>query len=361
MTTDLPAHERGRGAQIRPHNRFERVHVEPDFEHLAPADPDDEPERSLRTQFIQDQSRSVVSENDSPDVGFRYSLNPYRGCEHGCAYCYARPTHEYLGLDAGLDFESKIFVKEQAPALFREWLSARKHETETVVLSGVTDCYQPAERKYRITRGCLEVALAARQPVGIITKNALVTRDLDLLSAMSELKIVGVSVSITTLNTELARSMEPRTSPPASRLEAIAKLTQAGVRTVVMIGPVIPGLNDSEIPDILRAAREAGALSAAHVLLRLPWAVRPIFLDWLHRAQSTSAPRVESRIRSTRDGKLNDPNFGSRHRGSGEVAEQVHRTFQIFARKYGLDKRLPPLDTTQFVPPPPASGQLRLF
>lgn len=354
----MPAEERGRGSQITPPNRFDAFHAVPDFEHAVD---DDEQERSLRTTFVADQSRSIVSENDSPDVNFRFSLNPYRGCEHGCAYCYARPTHEYLGFNAGLDFESKILVKERAPELFREWLSRRKETATTVVFSGVTDCYQPVERKLQLTRGCLQVALEARQPVGIVTKNALITRDLDLLQAMAERNLVSVAISVTTLDVELARSMEPRTSPPASRLEAISKLSAAGVPTVVMAAPIIPGLNDSEIPEILKAAKAAGAHSASSILLRLPLTVRPVFLEWLQRTQPTRAARVESLIRSTRKGELNDAKFGSRMHGSGEIAEQIQRTFQVFARKYGLDKRLPPLDTSQFRPPPAASGQLSMF
>jgi len=357
MAFQSPDNEKGRGAQIDPPNRFERFHAEPDFEHFCG---EDEFQRSLRTTFVSDQTRSIISENDSPDLNFRYSLNPYRGCEHGCAYCYARPTHEYLGLSAGRDFESKILIKERAPELFREWLSRQKHEPTTVVFSGVTDCYQPAERNLKLTRGCLQVALEARHPVGIVTKNALITRDLDLLQAMAELKIVSVAISITTLDAELCRTMEPRTSPPDSRLEAISKLAAAGVPTLVMAAPIIPGLNDSEIPEILKRADEAGAASASWTLLRLPLSVRPVFLDWLHRTQPTKASRVESLIRASRDGALNDSKFGSRMRGGGQLAEQIQRAFRVFARKYGLDRPLPPLETSLFRPPPEA-GQLRLF
>jgi DNA repair photolyase len=302
-----------------------------------------------------------VTENDSPDVPFRYSVNPYRGCEHGCSYCYARPSHEYLGLSAGLDFESKIFIKEQAPQLLRAWLARKNWQPEMICFSGITDCYQPAERSFKLTRGCLQVAAEARQPVGIITKNRLVTRDLDVLSPMAERSLVHVSISITTLDEQLARRMEPRTSRPAARLEAIRELVAAGVPTRVMIAPIIPGLNDSEIPQILKAAREAGAGSAGHVLLRLSGAVRPVFLEWLSRSEPTHAARVEAAIRQTRAGKLNDTQFGRRMRGTGTRAEQIEQTFRTFAKRYELDRSLSPFDFSHFQPPTLPGGQLRLF
>lgn len=350
---------RGRGSSLQPPNRFGGTHAEPDLEQL---DADEMGElRSVPTQFLPDASKSIVTENDSPDVGARYSLNPYRGCEHGCAYCFARPTHEFLGLNAGLDFETKIFVKERAPELFRQWLARDGWQPEPVMLSGVTDCYQPAERRFRLTRQCLEVALEARQPVSIVTKNALVTRDLDILREMAALRLARVSLSITTLDESLARTMEPRTSPPSARLRAVRELSEAGVPVNVMVAPVVPGLNDSEIPAVLREAAAAGAGSAAYVLLRLPLTVQPVFLEWLARTEPMRAARVESLIRSARGGKLNDAQFGRRMRGSGELAGQIGQTFRVFARKYGLDGGLPPLDTSQFRPPRPSSGQLRLF
>lgn len=343
---------RGRGSPLRPPNRFGETHAEPDLEQVA----DDSP-----TTYLPDASRSIISENDSPDLPFRYSLNPYRGCQHGCAYCYARPTHEYLGLSAGLDFESKIFVKHRAAELFRDWLARDGYEPETVMLSGVTDCYQPGEREFRITRSCLEVALAARQPMSIITKNALVTRDLDLLAEMASRHLVTVGVSITTLDSALARVMEPRTSSPAARLRTLAALSRAGVPTRVMAAPLIPGLNDSELPAILAAARDAGAQTAGYNLLRLPLTVRPIFLEWLHRTQPTKADRVEGLIRATREGKWNQSQFGTRFRGTGPIAEQIRQTFQVFARKYRLDQPGTALDASQFRPPTSRSGQMRLF
>jgi len=356
-----PLVPKGRGAAIRPANRFGETHALADLEHVA-NDPELLAELATsRTVYLPDASRSIISENDSPDLRFRYSLNPYRGCQHGCAYCYARPTHEYLGLSAGLDFEEKVFVKHEAAALLRDWLARGAYRPEPIMLSGVTDCYQPAERQFRITRSCLEVALEARQPITIVTKNALVTRDLDLLSEMAALNLVAVAISMTTLRAELVADLEPRTSRPEARLRALRQLSEAGVPTRAMVAPIIPGLNDSEIPAILEAVREAGARSAGYILLRLPYAVKPIFLDWLARTQPTHAERIESLIRSTRDGKLSNSEWGKRFRGTGQIAEQIQRTFEVFSRKHGLDSPQPPLDTSQFRPPVPTSGQLRLF
>ncbi|MBX3413481.1 MAG: PA0069 family radical SAM protein [Pirellulales bacterium] len=351
---------KGRGSTIAPANRFEQTHREDDFEQLAP----DEPvagDTNLPTQYLPDDSQTIVVENDSPDIGFRYSVNCYRGCSHGCSYCYARPGHEYLGLNAGIDFESKIFVKHRAPELFRAWLARDRWVPETIMFSGVTDCYQPAERRYRLTRGCLEVACEARQPIGMVTKNALVVRDVDVLAEMAAHRTTLVSISITTLDAELARTMEPRTSSPEARLRAIRELTDAGIPTTVLVAPIIPGLNDTEVPAILQAAAEAGALKASFVLLRLPLTVRPVFLDWLVRTQPLRAARVEALIRSTRGGELSDGKFGSRMRGKGPYAEQIGATFRVFAAKHGLDRPTPELDASQFRPPRAASGQRRFF
>jgi DNA repair photolyase len=352
---------KGRGAYVSPPNRFGQVHAEDDLEHVEHDEEYLEDLRTLKTQYLPDESRSIVSKNDSPDLHFNYSLNPYRGCLHGCSYCYARPTHEYLGLNAGLDFESKIFVKERAPELFRDFLARDDWNPELIAFSGITDCYQPIERDYRLTRQCLEVAAEARQPIGIVTKNALVTRDLDVLSEMARHRVITVAISVTTLDPELAREMEPRTSTPDARLRAISELAAASVPVSVMIGPVIPGLNDSEIPAILKAASEAGAKKASWNLLRLPLAVRPIFEDWLARVRPLDRERVESRIQSCRDGGMNDANFGSRMRGSGEMAEQISQTFRVFSAKHGLDRGIDRLDCSGFRPPKPSSGQLRLF
>lgn len=270
---------KGRGAHIQPPNRFLAQRVEADFEHVA----DDEEYLAQLgrppTEYLPDVSESIVTENDSPDVGFRFSVNPYRGCAHGCSYCYARPYHEYLSFSAGLDFESKVLVKHRAPELFRDWLARPAWQPETISFSGVTDCYQPAEREFQLTRRCLEVAAECGQPIGIITKNALVTRDLDVLQQLAAHRAVRVGISITTLDARLARAMEPRTSSPEARLRTIRELTSAGIPTQLMLAPVIPGLNDSEIPAILKAARDAGAEGAGYVLLKLPQSVREIFLD----------------------------------------------------------------------------------
>jgi len=349
----------GRGAQINPTNRFARIEYVDDLSHLEYVDEADLP--MVRTEYFVDASKSVVTENDSPDVFFRYSLNPYRGCSHGCSYCYARPTHEYLDLSAGLDFESKIFVKERAAELFRDWLARDKYQPELVMLSGVTDCYQPAERHFQLTRKCLEVALEARQPMAIITKNALVTRDLDVLKPMAELNLVSVAISITSLDQSLTREMEPRTSSPAARLRAVTELSTAGVPAHVMVAPIIPSLNDSEIPAILKAASEAGADSASYVLLRLPLTVKPVFLDWLQQSIPEQKERIEARIRETRGGALYESSFGTRMTGRGEIADQIRQTFDLFARKYKLDNKHRKLDSTQFRRPIPKSGQLRLF
>jgi DNA repair photolyase len=350
----------GRGAGINPPNRFERVRADEDLEHLVPA-AELPAQGRLPTVFLPNDMRRLITENDSPDVPFRYSINPYRGCEHGCAYCYARPGHETLGMNAGLDFETRILVKFDAAELLRRELAASGWRGETITFSGVTDCYQPAERRFGLTRGCLEVVLEAKQPVGIITKNALVDRDLDLLASLAAERLVHVYLSITTLDASLVRTMEPRTASPQAKLRVIKELSSAGVPVGVMVAPIIPGLNDQEIPAVLAAAREAGAATAGFVLLRLPFAVRPIFADWLARSYPEKADRVLALIRSTRDGRLNDPNWGSRMRGQGAYADGIAQTFKVFAKKNGLDRPLPPLDNSQFRPPKQASGQLRLF
>lgn len=351
----------GRGSAIEPPNRFGLVHAIPDY-----ADFENDPEfledlRRVPTQFLADTAQSIVSENDSPDIKFRYSANPYRGCEHGCAYCYARPYHEYLGLNAGVDFESKIFVKHDAAHLLRDWLARDAWVPEEIVFSGVTDCYQPCEREFQLTRQCLEVCLAARQPVSIITKNALVVRDLDLLAEMARFGCAHVNMSLTTLDAGFGRRLEPRTSSPPARLRAIRDLTDAGVPVRVMTAPIIPGLNDSEIPALLEAAAKAGARHAAFTVLRLPLAVKPVFLEWLDRVEPLKRDRVVGLIQSVRGGKLNSSAFGERQRGTGEFAKQIEQTFKLFARKHGLDRSLPKLTTEHFTPPMLRSGQLRLF
>lgn len=352
---------KGRGAGVQPANPYAKIRSESDLEHVA--DDDEYLAQLCRppTEYLPDNSQSIVAENNSPDVGFRYSVNPYRGCAHGCSYCYARPTHEYFGLSAGLDFETKVFVKFRAAELLRDFLAQPRWQPETIAFSGVTDCYQPAEREFRITRDCVAVAAECRQPIGIITKNALVVRDIDLFQELAAHGAIRVAVSITTLDTQLARTMEPRTSTPAARLRAIGELAAAGIPASVMIGPVIPGLNDNEIPAILAAAREAGASSAYYVLLKLPTTVREVFLDWLQRSYPDRMSRVESLIRSTRAGRLNDSQFGRRQRGSGHVADLIADTFQLWRARLGFPADHPPLNRDAFRLPQPVAGQLRLF
>lgn len=349
------------GSNIDPPNRFEKVHHEIDLEHL---EWDQEYQRELThrpIEYVTDSSNTIVSENNSPDIPFRYSLNPYRGCIHACSYCYARPTHEYLGFNAGFDFETKIVVKHNAPRLLRDFLSKDAWKPEQIAFSGVTDCYQPAEREFRLTRRCLEVTLECRQPISIVTKNALVLRDLDILKDMAAHRLVHVFFSITTLDTKLAQNMEPRTSIPAARLRAVQILADAGIPVGVMIAPIIPGLNDSEIPKIIEAASIAGAKSANYILLRLPLTVEPVFVKWLQRTQPLKAEKILKRIQETRGGKMNGSAWGERMVGTGEIAEQIHKLFHIFRQKFGMTAELPPHNCSIFQPPTPTSGQRRLF
>lgn len=351
----------GRAARKGPPNRFTSTHVEDDFEHLSSTDQVPHGRRKVATEYLEDRTNTILSENNSPDIPFRWSINPYRGCEHGCAYCYARPTHEYLGFNAGLDFESKILVKYRAAELLRHELSRSSWTGEPIAMSGVTDCYQGAERRFCLTRQCLQVMHDSRQPTMIVTKNALVTRDIDLLAPMAAANLANVSISLTTLDDTLARSMEPRTSTPQARLRSIRDLADAGIPVQAMIAPIIPGLNDREIPALLEVARKAGARAASYVLLRLPLTVEPVFLPWIQDNYPLAADRVEAHIRRTRSGQLSSSQFGQRMRGQGPYADQIANLFKVFKHKTGLDQRLPRLDTTQFKPPPGVSGQLRLF
>jgi DNA repair photolyase len=343
---------KGRGAAENPRNRFESLTVVPDPAARDPEDP------GPATRFLRDSSRSIIARNDSPDIGFDASVNPYRGCEHGCIYCYARPTHEYLGFSAGLDFESRILVKADAPKLLRRELSSPRWNPQVIMMSGVTDCYQPAERRLRLTRACLEVLAEFRNPVGIVTKNQLVTRDVDILTELARHECVTVNISVTTLDPKLHRIMEPRTSTPARRIAAIEALSAAGVPTRVLVAPVIPGITDHEMPAILKAASQAGARSAGFVLLRLPHGVKDLFVDWLDRHFPDRKNKVLSRIREMRGGRLNDPNFGSRMHGEGEIADQVGALFEAARRKAGFPDDIPRLSTTAFRRPVAVGGQL---
>ncbi len=345
---------RGRGALDNPEGRFEvREHVR-EMDHWADQalrDSYGEDEKSpsqIPTQLFADTTRTIIATNDSPDVGMEATLNPYRGCEHGCIYCYARPGHEYLGLSSGLDFESKIFVKYEAARLLEGELSSPKWQPKTIFFSGVTDCYQPIERELKITRQCLEVLADFKNPVGVITKNHLVARDIDLLSDMASWHGAYVTLSITSLDGHLARTMEPRASQPHLRLKAIESLASAGIPVGIMIGPAIPGLNDHEIPAILKAAADAGARSAHYTMIRLPHAVKDHFQTWLNEHFPDRAQRVLNHIRDTRGGKLYESAFGSRMRGEGVYADQVEHMMTLFKKRYGLTRKGFPLSTDNF-------------
>jgi DNA repair photolyase len=325
----------GRGAARDLPNRFQALALDLDPD-VVQGNPEDEAQPNPKTLFLDDTTESIIARNDSPDIGFGASLNPYRGCEHGCAYCYARPTHEYLGFSAGLEFETRIMVKRRAPELLRRELSSSKWQPQALAMSGVTDCYQPAERHFRITRGCLEVLAEFRNPVSIITKNFLVTRDLDVLKRLAAFDAVHVFVSITTLNADLAARMEPRASRPAHRLRAIEMLAKAGVPVGVLVAPIIPGLNDREIPAVLEGARAAGATSAGYTMLRLPYGVKDVFAEWLKEHFPERLDRILGTVRSVRNGKLNVSDFGSRMRGEGPYAEQVAQMFHVFRERLGF-------------------------
>jgi DNA repair photolyase len=343
---------KGRGAAGNPANRFYPIHYVPE------GDLPDEDRASPKTRLFVDHSRSIVTTNDSPDVGIEYSINPYRGCEHGCIYCFARPTHEYYGLSAGLDFETQIMVKLDAPRLLRQQLLDQKWKPVPISVSGVTDCYQPIERKLRLTRQCLEVMAEFRQPLAIITKNRLVTRDKDVLATLAAHQAAQVYLSITTLDDELAGLMEPRATRPAGRLAAIRELTEAGVPAGVMIAPVIPGLTDHEMPNILAVAREAGAIGAGYVPLRLPFAVKDLFVRWLEAHFPARKDKILGRIRSIRGGKLNDSNFGTRMRGEGVWPEVFEQQFHIHEKRLGYPADIPELNTSAFRRPGDQQGLL---
>jgi DNA repair photolyase len=303
---------------------------------------------SPQTRFYHDATETLLTESDSPDLGHRWGLNPYRGCEHGCAYCFARPYHEYLGWSSGIDFETKIMVKLRAPELLRHELALPKWKPEPISMSGVTDCYQPAERRFRVTRGCLEACVEFRQPIGVITKNFLVTRDRDLLADLARHQAAAVYVSVTTLDAELAGKLEPRAARPEHRLRAIRLLAEAGIPVGVMVAPVIPGLTDHEMPAILDAAAQAGARRASYVMLRLPHAVKDVFLHWLDAHAPGKKERVVSRLMDLRGGRLYDSNFGDRMRGTGIFADQIRQLFEVSARHVGLNRTDMKLSGAQF-------------
>jgi DNA repair photolyase len=343
----------GRGTDMNPLNRFERLDVAPEMDEFDPES------SGPKTQFFHDSTRNIIAANDSPDVGFEASINPYRGCEHGCIYCYARPTHEYLGFSSGLDFESRIMVKMQAAKLLRGELSKRKWKPKVLSMSGVTDCYQPVERRLRITRSCLEVLAEFRNPVTIITKSHLVTRDIDILKTLASENLTAVMISITSLDKEIARVMEPRAASPARRLEAVSELAAAGIPVGVMAAPVIPGLTDHEMPELLKAAAAAGAKFCGYTSVRLPFAVKDLFADWLGAHFPDRKEKVLNRIRELHHGKLNESNFGSRMTGHGPWADQIKQIFALARRQNGLDQPFPKLSVDAFRPA--KSAQMTLW
>lgn len=358
MAPPAPQVIKGRGSIINPTGRFESIQIEA-FEE---AEPDEDAWK--KTQYCKDNSQTVVNFNDSPDIGFDASINPYRGCEHGCIYCYARPTHEYLGLSGGLDFETKIFVKEDAPKLLRKKLASKSWQPQCIAMSGVTDCYQPVEKKLKITRRCLQVLAEFRNPVGIVTKNYLVTRDIDVLSELAAHNLVVVMVSITTLDESLAVVMEPRTAKPHMRLKAVRELSAAGIPVGVMMAPIIPGLTDHEIDRVLEAASEAGARTAYYTMLRLPHGNKGLFESWLQGNFPDRANRVLNRIRDVRGGQLNDSRFVNRMRGEGKYAAYIDQMFQLAKKRHGLTKGFPELSVDEFRNPDDVvamNPQLKLF
>ncbi len=336
---------KSRGAGINPKNRFEEIYLDyddTDIEHF-----EDEKER-IPTTYYFDNTKTILAKNDSPDLGFDYSINPYRGCEHGCIYCYARPTHEYLGFSAGLDFETKIMVKKDAPLLLEKEFKKKSWVAQPIMFSGNTDCYQPIERKFELTRKCIEVFKKFNHPVGLITKNALILRDIDLLSEMAKENLATTVISITTLKRDLSRKLEPRTSVPSKRFEAVEKLAAAGINVGVNVAPIIPGLNDEEIPAILKEASERGAKFAGHIIVRLPYSVKELFTEWLERNYPEKASKIINRIHEVRDGNLNDANWGTRFSGKGEIAAAIHKLFKMSCDKYGLNKQRFHMDYSKF-------------
>jgi DNA repair photolyase len=353
-----PPPPHGRGAVSNASGRFEsRVSEAADdgWSIEDPAPP------LLRTTVTPEKARTIITRNDSPDVGFDRSINPYRGCEHGCIYCYARPAHAYMGLSPGLDFESKIFFKPGAGKLLERELSAATYSPATIHIGGNTDPYQPQERTLRVTREILETMSRFRHPMSVITKSALIARDIDLLGPMGEAGLVRAAVSITTLDRGLARTMEPRAATPERRLDAVRRLTAAGVPTMVMFAPVIPGLNDHELEGVLQRAAEAGAFSAGYVALRLPLEIKDLFREWLAANVPDRAARVMSLVRQMRGGKDYDARWGQRMKGEGPIADVIAQRFKIARRRFGLDRSLPPLDLSQFKVPPKPGDQGDLF
>jgi DNA repair photolyase len=353
MTQALPV-PKGRGIAHNPPNRFERLHVDRE----GWTDPDDPPPETI---LFNDSTKSILSYNDAPDVGFDVGINPYRGCEHACSYCYARPTHEYLGFSSGLDFETKIMVKREAPELLRRALSAKRWKPQVIGLSGNTDAYQPVERRLGITRRCLEVLADFRNPVGIVTKSHLVTRDIDVLARLAEHDAVRVTVSVTSLRNEIQRTMEPRAPTPSRRLDAIRMLAQAGIPVGVNVAPIVPGLTDHELPAIMEAAADAGATFAGYIVLRLPHGVKDLFSGWLGQHFPERKDKVLNRVRQMRGGKLYDGRYEVRGRGEGPWAEQLRALFKVTAARLAFERPSAPSTRSFRVPADARGPQTDLF
>jgi DNA repair photolyase len=349
---------RGRGARSNETGRFEGQVREAFDDGWTP---DDEAPAQIATTVTPEKAKTLITHNDSPDVGFSASINPYRGCEHGCIYCYARPAHAYMGLSPGLDFETKLFFKPGAGPLLERELSRPRYVPEVIHVGGNTDPYQPQERRLRVTRQVIEVLSRFNHPFSIISKSALIQRDLDLLAPMAAKNLVRVAISITTLDRKLARSMEPRAATPQKRLATVRALADAGVPTVVMFAPAIPGLNDHEMEAVLEAAAAAGACGAGYVALRLPMEIADLFQEWLATDHPDRAGRVMSLVRQMRGGKTYDSQWGRRMKGQGPLAALMSRRFAIAKARYGLQEKLPPLDLARFRIPPKVGGQIDLF
>jgi DNA repair photolyase len=344
----------GRGAQFNTKNRL--LKDERTKEHIEGID--DWEESNIPTQYLEQESKTIVNKVESKDVGMSYSMNPYAGCEHGCIYCYARNVHEYWGYSAGLDFERKIIVKKNAPQLLRKFLMHKKWDATPIMLSGNTDCYQPAEQTYRLTRGLLEVCNEFNQPVGILTKNSWILKDKDVLQEMAKKKIVSAMVSITSFNEDLRRIMEPRTTTANQKLKVINELSSAGVRMGIMMGPMIPGLNEHEMQRIMKAARDNGATFTAYTFIRLNGAIKFLFHDWLYKNFPDRADKVWHLIEQSHDGKVNDTRWGVRMRGEGNIAQMVAQQYKKYGKLYGMNAEEWSLDTTKFQVP---GGQRKLF
>ncbi len=349
----------GRSSGFNPKNRFIELDVVPSEEDDRFFPDEDRDRNRIETKYFLDTSKTILAKNDSPDIPFTYSLNPYRGCEHGCIYCYARPSHEYLGFSAGLDFESKILIKRDAPELLRDQFMKKNWQPQVVALAGNTDCYQPIERQLELTRRSLEIFLEFRNPVGIVTKNFLITRDVEVLAELARLNLVSVFFSVTSLNQDLTRKMEPRTSAPMKKLEAIESLSQKGIPVGVLVAPVIPGLTEEEIPSILKETSSRGAKWASIQMLRLPFAVEDLFVDWIRREYPDRETRIVSRLKQVREGKMSSYEFGERMRGTGETAKAIHQLFKASCRKYHLNEEELELSTDRFRRP--AGSQIELF